>query len=38
MVAKVPELELVATLGDFNVDVPVEHSAAWRVILVLRRT
>ena len=35
--ARVPELRLVATLGDFNVDVPFEHAAAWRLILVLRK-
>jgi ribosomal protein S18 acetylase RimI-like enzyme len=35
--AAVPELSLVATLGDFNVNVPFEHSAAWRLILVLKR-
>ncbi|WP_437970648.1 GNAT family N-acetyltransferase [Sorangium sp. So ce260] len=34
---RVPELALVATLGDFNVDVPFEHAAAWRLILVLKR-
>lgn len=33
----VPELALVATLGDFNVDVPFEHAAAWRLILVFKR-
>jgi hypothetical protein len=38
IVARVPELTLAATLGAFNVDVPFEHSAAWRLILVLRRT
>lgn len=36
-IANVPELALVATLGDFNVDVPFEHAAAWRLILVLKR-
>jgi ribosomal protein S18 acetylase RimI-like enzyme len=36
-IARVPELSLAATLGDFNVDVPFEHSAAWRLILVLVR-
>lgn len=36
-VLAVPELKLVATLGDFNVDVPFEHAAAWRLILVLKR-
>ncbi|WP_437490695.1 GNAT family N-acetyltransferase [Sorangium sp. So ce1014] len=34
---RVPELSLVATLGDFNVDVPFERAAAWRLILVLQR-
>jgi hypothetical protein len=33
----VPEFTLAATLGDFNVDVPFEHAAAWRLILALRR-
>jgi SAM-dependent methyltransferase/GNAT superfamily N-acetyltransferase len=37
IVAEVPELALVGALGDFNVDVPFEHPAAWRLILVLRR-
>ena len=37
-IARVPELALAATLGDFNVHVPFEHSAAWRLILVLKRT
>jgi ribosomal protein S18 acetylase RimI-like enzyme len=36
-VLAVPELKLAATLGDFNVDVPFEHAAAWRLILVLKR-
>lgn len=36
--ARVPAFELAAALGDFRVDVPFEHSAAWRLILVLRRT
>lgn len=36
-IARVPELALAATLGDFNVDVPFEHSAAWRLMLVLKR-
>jgi hypothetical protein len=36
-VQAVPDLKLVATLGDFNVDVPFEHAAAWRLILVLKR-
>lgn len=38
VLSRVPELQLVATLGDFNVDVPFEHAAAWRLILVLRKT
>jgi hypothetical protein len=37
IVARVPEMKLIAALGDFNVDVPFEHQAAWRLILVLRR-
>lgn len=37
MLADVPELVLVATLGDFNPDVPADHPAAWRLILVLRK-
>ena len=37
MIAKVPELQLVATIGDFNADVPFEHSQAWRLILVLKK-
>ncbi len=37
IVAQVPELSLVATLGSFDVTVPHEHSAAWRLILVLRK-
>jgi ribosomal protein S18 acetylase RimI-like enzyme len=37
LIARVPGLALVATLGDFNVDVPFEHSAAWRLILVIER-
>ncbi|MGK4005795.1 GNAT family N-acetyltransferase [Sorangium sp. So ce1036] len=37
VVERVPELTLAATLGDFNVEVPFEHAAAWRLILVLRR-
>lgn len=37
VVARVPEFTLAAALGDFNVDVPFEHAAAWRLILVLRR-
>jgi ribosomal protein S18 acetylase RimI-like enzyme len=35
--ATVPELHLAAVLGDFNVDVPFEHTAAWRLILVLKK-
>jgi hypothetical protein len=38
IVAGVPALELAAVLGDFNVDVPFQHTAAWRLILVLRKT
>jgi SAM-dependent methyltransferase len=37
ILARVPELHLAAALGDFNVDVPFEHTAAWRLILVLKR-
>jgi ribosomal protein S18 acetylase RimI-like enzyme/ubiquinone/menaquinone biosynthesis C-methylase UbiE len=37
IVAQVPELSLAAALGDFNVAVPFEHQAAWRLILVLAR-
>jgi ribosomal protein S18 acetylase RimI-like enzyme len=37
IVAQVPGLTLAAALGDFNVDVPFEHNAAWRLILVLKR-
>ena len=37
VLARVPELQLAATIGDFNVDVPFEHAAAWRLILVLKR-
>jgi hypothetical protein len=37
MIARVPALRLVAVLGDFNVTVPFEHTAAWRLILVLKR-
>lgn len=37
IIALVPELSLVAALGDFNVAVPFEHQAAWRLILVLKR-
>lgn len=37
IVARAPEFEIAATLGDLNVDVPFEHSAAWRLVLVLRR-
>ncbi|HVY45283.1 MAG TPA: hypothetical protein VHB21_05360, partial [Minicystis sp.] len=36
IVARVPAFELTAALGDFNVDVPFEHAAAWRLILVLK--
>jgi hypothetical protein len=35
--ATVPELCLAAVLGDFNVDVPFDHTAAWRLILVLKK-
>lgn len=37
IIAKVPELQLMGTLGDFNVNVRFEHQAAWRLILVLKR-
>jgi ribosomal protein S18 acetylase RimI-like enzyme len=37
VIARVPELRLEAALGDFNVEVPFEHAAAWRLILVLKR-
>lgn len=37
LIARVPQLSLAATLGDFNVDTPFEHSAAWRLILVIER-
>ena len=37
LVARVPSFTLAAALRDFNVDVPFEHTAAWRLILVLRR-
>jgi len=37
IIERVPELRLVAALGDFNVSVPYEHAAAWRLILVLKR-
>ncbi len=37
ILANVPELRLSATLGDFNVAVPHENTAAWRLILVLER-
>jgi len=37
IVARVPALRLAATLGDFNVHVPFEHAAAWRLILVLQK-
>ena len=36
--SRVPELSLVATLGSFDIAVPYEHSAAWRLILVLKKT
>ncbi len=32
-----PELQRVATLGDRNVDVPIDHAAAWRLMLVLKK-
>jgi GNAT superfamily N-acetyltransferase len=35
IVSRVPSLKLGAALGDFNVTVPFEHAAAWRLILVL---
>jgi hypothetical protein len=37
VLANVPDLTLVAALGDFNVEVPFEHQSAWRLILVLKR-
>lgn len=37
IVERSPDLALAAALGDFNVDVPFEHPAAWRLILVLAR-
>jgi ribosomal protein S18 acetylase RimI-like enzyme len=37
IISRIPELELAATLGDFNIVVPFEHSAAWRLLLVLRK-
>ncbi len=37
LLADVPELSLVATLGSFDVTVPHEHTAAWRLILVLKK-
>lgn len=37
IIERVPELRLSAALGDFNVGVPFEHPAAWRLILVLAR-
>jgi ribosomal protein S18 acetylase RimI-like enzyme len=37
IVAAVPDLEIAAVLGDYRVDVPFEHAAAWRLLLVLRR-
>lgn len=36
--AAVPELSLRALLGDFRVDVPFHHAAAWRLILVFQKT
>jgi hypothetical protein len=38
VIERAPELKLMAALGDFNADVPFEHAAAWRLILVLKRT
>jgi ribosomal protein S18 acetylase RimI-like enzyme len=38
IIGTVQNLRLVAALGDFNVNVPFEHAAAWRLILVLKRT
>ena len=38
IIGMVANLRLVAALGDFNVNVPFEHAAAWRLILVLKRT
>ena len=37
IIARVPQLEIAAALGDFNVGVPFEHTSAWRLILVLKR-
>jgi ribosomal protein S18 acetylase RimI-like enzyme len=37
IIASVPEMVLATALGDFNVSVPFEHQAAWRLILVLKR-
>lgn len=37
VIERVPELELAAALGDFNVNVPFDHTSAWRLILVLKR-
>ncbi len=37
ILANVPELRLAAVLGDFNVAVPYENTAAWRLILVLEK-
>jgi ribosomal protein S18 acetylase RimI-like enzyme len=37
VIERTPGLVLSAALGDFHVDVPFEHAAAWRLILVLRR-
>jgi ribosomal protein S18 acetylase RimI-like enzyme len=37
LVARVPSFTLAAALGDFNVEVAFEHTASWRLLLVLRR-
>ena len=37
ILAEVPDLKLIATLGDFNPDVPFDHPAAWRLFLVLQK-
>src|SRR5262249_15783498 len=37
VISPAPRLHLAAALGDFNVDIPFEHAAAWRLILVMRR-
>jgi ribosomal protein S18 acetylase RimI-like enzyme len=37
IVARIPELSLVATLGGFSVATPYDHAAAWRLILVLEK-